>query len=131
MEGEEFKNPIVYFTTAVATDEEPAEVMDRIRQEWGRLGGKMLKVKDLQSFDSETIISLFNICTQIPKKLILEEFKLILLAAQEVAKEHDITDLEFNQWDLAWNSLIPAIELRLQIPKLPGQDTSHFNKLEW
>jgi hypothetical protein len=80
-EGEEFKDPIVYFTMAVASDEDPAEIMDRIRQEWGRMGGKMLKVKDLQSFDSETIISLFNICTQIPKKLILEEFKSILYAA--------------------------------------------------
>ena len=81
-EGEEFKDPIVYFTMAVASDKDPAEIMDRIRQEWGRMGGKMLKVKDLQSFDSETIISLFNICTQIPKKLILEEFKSILYAAQ-------------------------------------------------
>jgi len=26
---------------------------------------------------------------------------------------------------------LPAIELRLQVPKLPGQDTSHFNKLEY
>jgi hypothetical protein len=29
------------------------------------------------------------------------------------------------------NNPLPAIELRLQVPKLPGQDTSHFNKLEY
>ena len=42
-----------------------------------------------------------------------------------------MTDLEFNQWELPRNSSLPAIELHLQVPKLPGQDTSHFNKLEW
>jgi hypothetical protein len=79
--GDEFKDPTVYFTMAVATDEDPAEVMDRVRQEWGRIGGKMLRVKELQSFDSKTIISLFNISTQVPKKIILEEFRAILVAA--------------------------------------------------
>jgi hypothetical protein len=56
---------------AIATNEPLEEVTDRIRQEWGRMGGKMLRVKDLQSFESKTILSLFNVCTQIPKNLIL------------------------------------------------------------
>jgi hypothetical protein len=46
-------------------------------------------------------------------------------------KEHNITDFEWNKWDLPHNSSIPAIELRFQNPKLPGQDVSHFNKLEY
>jgi hypothetical protein len=58
---DKFKDPMVYFTMAVATNELPAEVMDRIRQEWGRMGRKMLRVKDLQSFESERIISIFNV----------------------------------------------------------------------
>jgi hypothetical protein len=33
--------------------------------------------------------------------------------------------------DLPSNSNIPALELRLQNPKLPGQDTSHFSKMSW
>jgi hypothetical protein len=33
--------------------------------------------------------------------------------------------------DLPSNSTLPAMELCLQNPKLPGQDTTHFNKLSW
>jgi hypothetical protein len=118
-EGDEFKDPTVYFTMAVTTDEDPAEVMDRVRQEWGRIGGKMLRVKELQLFGSKTIISLFNISTQVLKKIILEEFRVILVAAQEEANEHEITDYEWDEWDLPRNSSIPVLELRLQNPKLP------------
>ncbi len=96
-EGDEFKDPIVYFTMAVTTDKDAAEVMDRICQEWGRIGGKMLRVKGLQSLDSETIISLFNVSIQVPKKIILEEFRAILVAAQEEAKEHEIMGYEWDE----------------------------------
>jgi hypothetical protein len=33
--------------------------------------------------------------------------------------------------DLPRNSTLPALELHLQNPKLPGQDTSHFSKMSW
>ena len=33
--------------------------------------------------------------------------------------------------DLPNNSTLPALEIRLQNPKLPGQDTSHFSKMSW
>ncbi len=46
----------------------------------------MLKVKELQLFDSKAILSLFNICTQVPKKCFLKEFEAILIEAQAVAK---------------------------------------------
>ena len=41
-DSNEFKDPLVYFTMAIATDEDPGEVVERIRQEWGRIGGKLL-----------------------------------------------------------------------------------------
>jgi hypothetical protein len=33
--------------------------------------------------------------------------------------------------DLLSNSTLPALELHLQNPKLPGQDMSHFSKMSW
>jgi hypothetical protein len=33
--------------------------------------------------------------------------------------------------DLPNNSTLPALEIRLQNPKLPGQDTSNFSKMSW
>jgi hypothetical protein len=95
------------------------------------MGGRMLKIKDLQTFESKTVISLFNVCTQIPKNLILNDSKSILCAAQEVAKSYEFLDLDFDTWDLPRNSTIPALEIRLHVPKIPGQDASHYNKLEW
>ncbi len=43
LEGGEFKELTVYFTMAIATDKDSAEVMDQIWQEWGRLRGKILR----------------------------------------------------------------------------------------
>jgi hypothetical protein len=33
--------------------------------------------------------------------------------------------------DLPNNNTLPALEIHLQNPKLPGQDTSHFSKMSW
>jgi hypothetical protein len=130
-EKEEYKDPTVFFSFAIATEEDPSEILERINQEWFKQGGRYLRVKDLQSFDSVTIITLFNISIQVPKKCLLEEYKLILTEAQEKASDMQLDDFFFDPNDLPENSSIPAIELRLQVPKLPGQDTSHFNKLEY
>ena len=115
----------------IATEEEPSEILKCINQEWFKQGGRYIRVKELQSFDSETIITLFNVSIQVPKKCLLEEYKMILMDAQKLAKNMQLNDFDFDANDLPENSTIPAIELRLQVPKLPGQDTSHFNKLEY
>jgi hypothetical protein len=112
-------------------EEEPSEILERINQEWFKQGGRYLRVKELQSFDSETIITLFNVSIQVPKKCLLEEYKMILMDAQKLAKNMQLDDFDFDANDLPKNSTILAIKLRLQVPKLPGQDTSHFNKLEY
>jgi hypothetical protein len=128
---DEFKEPTVYFSFAIATEEEPTEILEAINQEWFKQGGRYLRVKELQSFDSVTIITLFNVSIQVPKKCLLEEYKMILMEAQTLAQNMQVDDFIFDPNDLPDNSTIPAIELRLQVPKLPGQDVSHFNKLEY
>jgi hypothetical protein len=130
-DNDEYKDPLVYFTMAIATDEDPGEVVERIRQEWGRIGGKLLRIKELQSFDSESIFGIYSVSTQIPKHLLLKDLTAILCEAQAIAKKENITDLQFDPWDLPRNSTIPPLDLRLSVPKIPGQDTSQFNKLEW
>ena len=42
-----------------------------------------------------------------------------------------MAEFHFDIKDLPRHSKLPAIELRQQNPKLPGQDTSHYNKLSW
>jgi hypothetical protein len=127
----EVRNPIIYFAFAFATDEEPEDLLAHVSHEWHRCGGILLKIKELQTFESKTILYIFNIFTSTPKKTILYEFQEILEKAMKEAQEHDSTDFLFDFNDLSANSSLPAIELRLQNPKLPVQDTSYFNKLSW
>ena len=97
---DEFKEPTVYFNFAIASDEEPTEILERINQEWFKLGGRYLRVKDLQSFDSVTIITLFNISIQVPKKCLLEEYMTILTEAQEKANSMQLDGFTFDPSDL-------------------------------
>ncbi len=81
----DLKNPIIYFSMAIATDKEPEDLLAWISYEWHWRGGIMLKVKDLQSFESEMILCLFNIFTATNKKTVLEEICEVLSKAQELA----------------------------------------------
>jgi hypothetical protein len=125
---EEFKDPIVYF---IATDEDPEELLARIIHEWQHRGGILLRIKELQSFESKMVLTLFSICTVVPKKLILDKFCTILAQAQSFAQEDDYSEFNWNPEELLQNSTLPAMEICLQNPKLPGQDTSDYNKLSW
>ncbi len=55
----------------------------------------------------------------------------ILSQAQDRAQEIDPTDFWWGGKETHKNSSLPPIKLRLQNPKLPGQDTSHYSKLPW
>jgi hypothetical protein len=127
----EVRNPVIYFTFTFVTNEDPEDLLVRVSHKWHRRGGIVLKVKDLQTFKSKTILCLFNIFTSTPKKTVLHEFKEILSKAQQMAQEFDSLDYMFDLNDLPTHSTLLAIELRLVNPKLPGQDTLHFNKLSW
>jgi hypothetical protein len=110
-------------------DEDPEELLARIIHEWQHRGGILLRIKELQTFESETILSLFNICTAVPKKFILDEFLTILAQAQSFAQEVDFTEFNWDEEDLPAGSTLPAMVIHLQNPKLPGQDTSNYSKL--
>ena len=75
---------------AIASNEELEELISRVIHEWHRCGGIMLRIKELQTFESEMILCLFNILTATNKKTILAEFCQILTQAQEQAQEVDM-----------------------------------------
>jgi hypothetical protein len=94
-------------------------------------GGIILKVKELQWFESETILCLFNVFTCTPKQTVLAELCKLLSKAQDLAQEMDPTEFFWDAADLPTNSTLPALKLCLLNPKTPRQDTSHHNKLSW
>jgi hypothetical protein len=94
---EEFRNPIVYFLLGMATDKDPKDLLSRIIHKWQHCGGILLRVKELQSFESDTILAFYNIFTATPKKYLLQEFRVILREAQSMAQEVELTDF-FGLW---------------------------------
>jgi hypothetical protein len=120
---EEFRDLIVYFSFVIATDEDPGELLARIIHEWQHCSGILLRIKELQSFESETVLPLFSICTAVPRKFILDKFLTILVQAQSFAQEVDFTKFNWDVEDQLMDSNLPTMVICLQNPKLPGQDT--------
>jgi hypothetical protein len=54
---EEFRDPIVYISLVMATDKNPEDLLSRIIYELQRCGGILLRVKELQSFESDMILN--------------------------------------------------------------------------
>jgi hypothetical protein len=80
---EEFRDPIVYFSMVISTEVRPQELLNRITHEWARIGGIRLQIKDLQTIESETVVTFFQVSTLTLKAVILAELRMILLQAQK------------------------------------------------
>ncbi len=106
---EEFWDPIIYFSLAIATDKNPEDLLSRIIHEWQCRGGILLWTKELRSFESDTILAFYNIFTATPKKYILQEFRTILWEAQEMAQESDPTKFFWPMADLPNNTSVNTI----------------------
>jgi hypothetical protein len=57
-----------------------------------------LKVKELQAFESETILCLFNVFNATNKNTVLAELCEILSKAQDVAQDMDPTEFFWDLW---------------------------------
>ncbi len=77
----EVRNPYIYFSFAFAWDEEPEDLLAQASHEWHQQGSNMLKIKELQTFESKKTLCLFNMFTSVPKKTVLQEFCKILYKA--------------------------------------------------
>jgi hypothetical protein len=125
-------DPIIYFAFAFATDEESEDLLAGVGHKWHNCGSNILKVKELQTFESKTILCLFNIFTNTPKKMVLHEFCEILSKAQAMAQKYEPMDFVVDFNDLPPNSFPPAIKFCQQVPKLPIQDIPLIlRKLSW
>jgi hypothetical protein len=89
-----------------------------------------MNVKALQDICTETVVSMFRVSTATPKDTIIGELKMILMKAQDLAHDEDITKFDFSMDpDVPYEEKLPAINLRIQNEKLHVQDVSLFNKL--
>jgi hypothetical protein len=100
---------------AIATDTDPEELILRVIHEWHRMGGVCLQIKELQTFESETILLRFNIFTATNKKILLADLHEILIAAQSQIQEQDSTKFWWGLEDTAPNSSLPPLEFVFRI----------------
>jgi len=125
-EAEELKNPVVYFTIAIATDIPPRSLIDGIRTEWETHGGGKLQVKDLQSHESKSMFALYFVYKDTPFHIIKKTLDGILSEAawmlhyRKMLPDDDTTE-----------PYIPQISIRSQVPRLKGVDSSSFDKLPY
>jgi hypothetical protein len=49
------KDPVIYFMMTIATDTDTGDLISQVVREWHRVGGVCLQIKELQTFESETI----------------------------------------------------------------------------
>ena len=128
MEEEELQDPEVYFAIAFSSDEKPEDVVERISCEWGRLNGKKMWLKAIKSFKTETPIAIYHMLNSAHNSTIITELTNIL----REAKDREIEADPFYIWE---DSEIPEMALRLNVPKIPGQDTSVFQgwprRMQW
>jgi hypothetical protein len=116
----------------VSTAVRPQELLDRITHEWARTGGNRLQIKDLQTIESETVVTFFRVSTLTPKAVILAELRMILLQAQKRASADDLdsSDYDFTlDEDIEPGESLPPMNLRVQVALLKGTQVNSFTKL--
>jgi len=129
---EEFRDPAVYFSMIVSTEVRPQELIDRVSHEWARSGGNRLQIKDLQTIESMTVVSIFRVSTLTPKAVLLSELRTILLQAQQRASEDTIDTSPFDftlDEGIELGKSLPPMNLRVQVALLKGLPINAFSKL--
>jgi hypothetical protein len=129
-EDAEPEDPVVYFSLALSSDEDPGEVIEGMAAEWNRSGGVKMFRKKLSSFNTLTPVALFFVLNSANQLTVAAEYKMILEEARDTAD----WDAMEGFFEFA-NADVPDISLRVAVPQLKGQDTSIYkgwnNKQQW
>jgi hypothetical protein len=122
--------PVVLFSMVISSVVPPQEIIDRITHKWACLNGTRLQIKDLQSIDSEMVVTFFKVSTMTPKEVLLAELTKILHEAQKCTQQ---VSLDTNTFDFTLDDGIKIGEslqpmnLCIQIAMLKGLPVNTFN----
>ena len=123
---DELKNPEVYFSFAMSCDSEPEELLNRISFEWGDLKGRMLQIKDLPYFLSETPLALYKIYNLGHWPSVIRELTTIMGKSRDATTKDDSLEEEYE------TRPIPPMNFRKKCSKItrPGHTTIQQLALE-
>jgi hypothetical protein len=111
---DEYRDLMVYLLMVVSSEVDPQEIIERTNHEWARANGTRLQIKDLQYVDSKTVVTVFKVSTQIPKPMVLAEFRKILARAQQMARDDSMEEEDYDftmELDVAIGETLPPMNL--------------------
>ena len=115
----DLQDPEVKFVFCLSCDEEPKELIERVCAKWEKVGGTRLFLRKLDAFKTNTPIVLYHMLNSIHQPTFIYELTPILERAHDAL----LQDNEDYAW---WNEKVPEFGMRINIPKIPGQNTSVF-----
>jgi hypothetical protein len=124
VEEEDMLNPEIYFSIVISSDKDPDYIFDRIRQEWRKQGGNRLQVRELSTHDVKGAVALYLLHNMNHEGTIIAEARRMLVEARDA---QDLLEMDY-----IWGGKeVPHFILGQQVPHIPGQDTSGFDKMPW
>jgi hypothetical protein len=129
-EDVEPEDPVVYFSLAFSTDEDPDDVIEGVAGEWSRSNGIKMYRKKLDSFKTQTPACFFYVLNAANPRTISAEVKAILEEAR------DNLEMDPNEDSFLYaGCTIPPLSTRVNVPQIKGQDTTIYkgwnNKQQW
>ena len=121
---EEWTDPMVYFQFSISSDVPPEHILDRVRNEWFRIGGVKLEVKEIQALNVKTTHVIYHITTRNDIEVLIQELNAMMESALE------LTEMDDSDSILVFKD-IPKFTMRHNIPRMLNQDTKNFNKLSY
>jgi len=115
---EDWIDPEVYFQFGVSCDVDPTLILERVSFEWARLGGNRMSVKEIPSFATKAVVTLYRVRNDPNYSVLIPELTRMLEAARDKATE-EVPDYFCVQE-------VPRFQLSMQTPKIQGQNTQLF-----
>eukprot|EP00956_Cyclotella_meneghiniana_P026377 scaffold56791_cov61-Cyclotella_meneghiniana.AAC.5 len=104
------------------SDKEPEKIMERVAGEWGKAGGKRLHLKEISSFDTKTVATIFHLRYDNTASTVHSEFLRALDESKDIAENEDQEGARAYLMDD-----LPTLNVRSFIPRIDGQDTTTFS----
>ena len=121
---EKFKDPLVWFTFRLSSDEEPDELLRRTYAAWEHMGGQRLEQKAVDCFDTESAVVLYRTLIDQDAETLIAELDRMMVQARDAAEQAD------GGYEYCFDDP-PEFSLNKFVPKIPGLDPSKYNDWDW
>jgi hypothetical protein len=120
----ELKDPTIYFQFAISCDDDPSEILERVRPQWFYMEGQKLEVKTIQALKVFPTHVIWNM-TSNDTEAIAHELRTMMREVREI----NVDENNFDDPDPSKD--IPSFSLTSKQPRLTGLNTKAYSKLSY